>query len=131
MTTDKSAGDSRIAKQRAASRTHRNRKIEDKPYHDTTRPYPEVAVQIEGAITGFKAEGTKDPDRLSNEQDRAFKQAVADAITGLDLAALGEGYPALKVCRWRRSSSTAVIRCATSAHPLGQGVNGVYGSTFR
>lgn len=46
--------DSRIHRQRQESLEHPNRKDRKKPYHDTTRPYLEVAEQIEEAIERFK-----------------------------------------------------------------------------
>lgn len=37
----------------------------------------------------------KQSDRLTNDQRRAFKAAMGDAIRALDLAALGDRYDAL------------------------------------
>lgn len=46
--------DSRYHRQRKERLEHPNRKDKLKPYHDTTRPYLEVATQIESAIAEFK-----------------------------------------------------------------------------
>lgn len=60
--------DSRYHRQREAARAHPNRKT-DQPHHDTERPYPEVAGQIEGAIKRFKS-GTKTAVYLRQSLDR-------------------------------------------------------------
>ncbi len=41
--------------QRAGAAEHPNRKT-DAPHHDTSRPYTDVARQIETAIAGFKTD---------------------------------------------------------------------------
>jgi hypothetical protein len=48
--------DSRYHRQRAERRDHPNRKDEKKPYHDTDRPYMDVAGEIESGIARFKRE---------------------------------------------------------------------------
>jgi hypothetical protein len=49
-----SADESRYHRQREEARIHPNRKIRDKPYHDTERDYQEVAEQIEDALARFR-----------------------------------------------------------------------------
>ena len=50
---------SRYRRQREEAAKHPNRKQKLKPYHDTDRPYEEVAGQIEDAIARFKQEGKR------------------------------------------------------------------------
>jgi hypothetical protein len=59
MTDEKPQPESRYARQRAAAAKHPNRKEKLKPYHDTDRPYEEVAGQIESALAQFKQSGRK------------------------------------------------------------------------
>jgi hypothetical protein len=53
MNSTDPAGESRYHRQRADSREHPNYKT-DEPRHDTTRPFEEVARQIEDALARFK-----------------------------------------------------------------------------
>jgi hypothetical protein len=45
-----STEESRYHRQREEARTHPNRKIKAKPYHDVGRPYQEVAEEIEDGL---------------------------------------------------------------------------------
>jgi hypothetical protein len=51
--------ESKYHKQREGAKEHPNRKKKEKPYHDTERPYEEVAGQIEDAIAQFKRQQRK------------------------------------------------------------------------
>ena len=79
--------------QRAAAREHPNRKT-DQPHHDTSRPYTEVAGQIENAITRFKR-GTAAPmnnltehfdlwliDLTARGRSRSTVKTYRDCVTG-------------------------------------------------
>lgn len=48
------SADSPYQRHRQAAREHPNAKDERRAYHDTDRPYAEVAEQIENAIAAFK-----------------------------------------------------------------------------
>jgi site-specific DNA recombinase len=65
--------DSRYHRQREATRQHPNRKT-DQPHHDTSRPYPEVAGQIETAIARFKG-GTNAAIYVRISQDQTGQRA--------------------------------------------------------
>jgi hypothetical protein len=75
--TPVATADSRYHRQRAESQQHPNRKT-DEPHHDTTRPYPEVAAQIEDAIDRFKS-GDNSPEFI-DQRLRAAARALAGSV---------------------------------------------------
>lgn len=82
--------ESRYHRQREQARTHPNRKDRLKPYHDTGRPYAEVATQIESAIGQFKAATPQNSE--VGHQVRELHQATGQRIC-IDADCPGCGWP--------------------------------------